>query len=133
MGTSTNGILLYGFSLEEEDSKPWNIMDSSGEPYEDYEEALDTVLGTTDKEWKERSEAREALGVDLELHCSYDYSMYMVAIKETVVTAYRGSPVKVATRPPEEDWDKKLRVFCKLLKINIKGLKPAWWLCSLWG
>ncbi|GAG29168.1 unnamed protein product, partial [marine sediment metagenome] len=75
------------------------------------------------------------------MHCSYDYPMFIIAVKETDTTSSRGCPAKI---DPEsmvvtEDQKKKVVDFCTKYcqpqdeYSKLPELEPHWYLTSLWG
>lgn len=68
MGTSTDGILVYGIELEDEDSLPEFMGD-----FDDFDEYVDDLNGMSAADWKERQAAREQCPADLTMHCSFEY------------------------------------------------------------
>lgn len=75
---------------------------------------------------------RDDCPVELVTHCSYDYPMYILAVKGTEVTASRGYPEEISEDSLIISDDKMddFREFCETYKI--KG-DPRWWLVSMWG
>ncbi len=141
MGTSTDAILCYGINLDEDkyDELPWN---EKTEDWEDVYEDIDDwweqvngcdygVIGDYDLLYEWRKE--NPMPFELVWHCSYDYTMYILAVPDTVITANRGYPQVVAV-PKPVDFKKCLdfRNFCDKYKINM-GDGLTWLLCSMWG
>jgi hypothetical protein len=114
MGQSTDAIVAYGVPLEEGS-------------VEDYDEEGGEESGPAYMAFMGNSEG----GIEIESHCSGDYTMHFVAIKGTRRIAHRGHPVKVTTPEPKPEWDGKIEAFCKKYKLKATG-KPAWWLMSWW-
>lgn len=158
MGTSTDGILAYGYDLGGGDGD-WNVReaDEYGEltlPWldEDDDDVADAltrrllteIVGFTET-WETRTDdeyfarerdAEKALGVEIYLHCSGEYSMYLLAAK--VYRAGRGYPVALdpANLMAEVEaggYDKKLRRALEALGITPTEGRPQWLLASYWG
>lgn len=152
MGTSTNAMICYGIALDDEMELPWEAAIDS-----DIEEWWRTLNGyippfelfTPEGEYiggvepsRERNDvyfaARRAfdaahpLPIELEMHCSGDYPMWIVAARGTVKTAYRGSPEAFDPQALvcAPDAEVALREFCaKHLGVTDD---PRWLLYSLW-
>lgn len=154
MGTSTNGILVYGFNLGGGDSE-WEIAEAgeygSWEPEwhtgdDDVITAAETKLkesvGFTETDWRvdgyfERErEAEKRVGVEFKSYCSGEYAMWTLAA--TSITAYRGDAIEVDFAALEqqridEDWDAKLKRACEVLGVTPKQGQPKWLLVSYWA
>lgn len=112
MGQSTNAIIAYGVDLGEEIPK-WLLEFGPKDAEEGDMYELEEIL-------------EEKYGMKLEIHCSDSCPMYVLAVAESVRTAYRGSPQKLGkglkTAP---EWAKTWEPFKK-------AGKPTWLLFSLW-
>lgn len=122
MGVSSDGKLLYGVCWDEEDALD-DLLGPLGQAYHD---------GYGDgREWFNEV---GLTNLELELHCSYEYSMPAIAVKGTLTTAYRGYPKLVVTTPNVAFWDADLDRAMDLLEIPADQ-RPAkgWWLTSMYG
>lgn len=161
MTTHTNGQICYGVIISTEDDEgeivfPWDkYEDGYGiedwwiydalrycNPFEMFTKEGGWIGG---KEWpKEKikqyyAERREFLAehplpVTLVNYCYIDEPLYILAIPETLIEAYRGSP-EVFTPASLVVTDKQeaaLLDFCKTYGIEYKG-EPQWYLSSYWG
>jgi hypothetical protein len=153
MGVSTDGILCYGVEVEEESELPWKdgdigdwwIKDVKGwkpsieiyTPEGEYinEKRPDDKL--VDQYYDERSAFKEKnpCPVEIVVHCSYDYPMYIIAIPRTVTSASRGyveeiKPLEMIIKNGERE---ALMEFCKTYNVSITDEYPKWILASLWG
>lgn len=135
MGISSDGQLSYGFDTGVESELP----DWVGE-YEDFEDwYFEGVLRqegwkegkNNDSYFEKKKEAMENCPISLELHCSYDYSMYLVVIKDYHYTASRGYPEEISNLEVDESKVDLAREFCK--KNGIPWQEPKWLLTSLYG
>lgn len=153
MGTSTDGILAYGYDLGGPD-EGWNIRFAGVEDeyenpdwYDDENEEGDgfgevamkrllAAVGFTETDWRaegyrERLRAAEAaVGVTFEAHCSGDYPMHLITAK--VFTARRGHAKEVDFTLPDNA-DERLAWALDVLGIDVDDKKPAWLLASYWG
>ncbi len=150
MGQSTDAYLFYGFEFHDAESG------DDGMWYDD----ADTVLGgendweheyairkgapkpavpyEQDKEAHQNfgtasRKATEASGCTIDSHCSGDYPVYFVCIRESYLSAWRGNPTEVPeghTIPPVE-WADLLHDFC--VTMGIEWRDPKWLLASYWG
>lgn len=162
MGTSTDGILAYGYDLGG-DEEGWKVretgeygdlkLDWLADAGEDGDEDNDVVeqmrkrllavvAGFTETDWEadgyfdRESDAENAVGVGFESYCSGEYPMYVLAAK--VITAKRGDCDVIdmaALSDPETlaGHDAKLSAALTALGITPAQGKPAWLLCSYWG
>lgn len=148
MGQSTDAILFYGYCWEEELENPWDDPDKEidEEDYEDWgdryarlhgQEPWEAVHGEAKRRkwWAKRDKLIVACPCVVSAHCHHEYPMPFVAIKETVITASRGSPEQL---PPTQlnlkpQWRRQLDEFCKLMEIKPPQEEPRWWLVSYWG
>jgi len=125
MGISSTGLFFYGLLWKDEE-KPWKQPTPSelekakyGEP--DWEELFEMRSGTSAKDSP----------VISHIHCSFDFSMHLVAIRETFVKAYRGDPQQATILSVKPEWEPQLRRFCEIMGIQWRD--PAWWVTSLYG
>lgn len=154
MGTTTNGILAYGFNLGGGGSD-WEIADTGeyGEWEPDWcgededvviaaERKLKESVGFAETDWRvdgyfERErEAEKRVGVEFEGYCSGEYTMW--ALAAATITSHRGDAIEVDFAALEqqridEDWDGKLKRACEVLGLKPKQERPRWLLLSYWG
>ena len=141
MGVSSDAMLFYGFSAEDEDS--WEeIFDGK-----DWDEAIAEKKGlrapevdySASEENKEIHRAYWAKKVALladepcvfNMHCSDSCSILYVCIRESEVVASRGEAVEVKTLTVNLAWDGQLKAFCDLM--GIPWQQPRWYLVSYMG
>jgi hypothetical protein len=124
MGTSTGAILVFGIELEEE-HEPWG---------RDQDEWLEKdgreILGL---QGEKQYEILEQHPVEIIQHCSYEYPMYILAVRETEKRAWRGEPFSIDVedlRIPIAN-TVLLKAFCE--RHDIEWKEPKWLLCSMWG
>lgn len=117
MGLSTDAILFYGFSLEEDEQYEYEG--------EFDERDHDCYLGRLcDEMWN-----KPIHGCVLGTHCSCEYPIYYVAIQGTQTVAWRGYPKELGqSLVAEVGWKAKIKKFCK--ETGIKYRKPQWILVS---
>jgi hypothetical protein len=146
MGVSTDAILVYGIQLgspEEGDELPWGedtdidayVLERYGAPKEiEFDEDEESEQY---KRWRrrldERREFEKTIPVEIDTHCSDDYTMYTLIIKESRKRASRGSPEAI---DPDDmrrnhEWILDLKEACRKLEIEYE--EPRWWLQSYWG
>lgn len=156
MGVSTNGILFYGIDLGEDfeydrealpfTDEQYGVWEEDGKEWEDLWAALHGVFGPSveygeeNKEvfhayWDKKGELEKTSPCEVDLHCSYEYPIYYVALRGANFTAYRGSPEEVSLDFPDgmtkEEADAKIKEFCE--KMGLPYSQPKWYLASLWG
>lgn len=146
MGVSTDGILFYGILLDEDiDYKFQNYYDEDTSEdievdWEEYyakqvgvippkEEYDDTNPGDYQKFWKESREAVAESHCEIGVHCSFDYPMYYVAVKE--FRNSRGFSTEISDLSVTYNLVEKLKSFCKIMEIEYQD--PKWYLVSVWG
>lgn len=138
MGTSTNGILAYGYDLGED----WGGVNEYDRPepdwYDDakgWEEsashALMKAAGVeTHSHWISDDELLKATGVCFDTYCSDRYPMRLLVAKTQ--TCYRGDADPIDLTLPDNA-DERLAWALGVLGITPKADKPQWLLASYWG
>ena len=150
MGVSTNGIICYGISFEEDFEFPWDddwdewwIKICGYKPlFEMYDEKGEYIAGMKpaqedrDKYWdhKYKFKKEHPMPVEIVTHCSGDYPMYIIAIPRTVMSASRGYPLEFFPDDLKDTLEDEniLLQFCKDHGIEHEEM-PKWWLASLWN
>ena len=139
MGVSTNGILFYGFSLDEEDESCWHTEDEDDwedvyastqgviRPTADYEDNKEVYSTYWRDVWAKAKEAKCEIGY----HCSGEFPIPYVALSVSHKVAGRGDAVRIENLEIQEDWRETLLTFCEVMKIPWQ--EPAWYLVSYWG
>lgn len=150
MTTSTDGQICYGVMVEEEFTFPWDYDDNIEAwwrkiqgympPYVLYNEFGDYSTSATPSqkiinEYYDHQVAFDEahpLPIELLMHCSFDYPMYILAVPGTVIYAPRGYPKSFNPigLNVTETGVAILRKFCQ--EYGIVG-KEGWWLSSLWS
>jgi hypothetical protein len=158
MGQSTNGQICFGILFPEDYKLPWK--DSSEEdwwrtvngykpPFELYNSQGEYLNGKKppqseiDQYYQAQREFDDNNPFPFELvnYCSLDCPMYILAIKESVKTAYRGYPEEISpqTLVEQYEWKTQLNDFAEKY-INTSesaeeeiDLTPKWYLSSYWG
>lgn len=141
MSISSDGQLIFGFEIGEEDEKPDFLFDEDGEEIE-FDDFICNLAGLTewhpdlpnaDEIWEKRSQAIKSCPVDLATHCSYDYPMYILAVRGERFTAWRGHTVEIDTDllKVSEDSITAMKEWCG--RNNIEFKEPKWLLCSMYG
>lgn len=108
MGVRTDAYLAYGVDLGEH-VPSW----------------LRDMTGTTNVYDMERV-LRDKFGLGLEIHCSDECSMWVLAVADSVVHARRGYP-RVVNPTKNSQWDDKWNA------VREHAGEPAWLLFSYWG
>ena len=137
MGQSTDAILFYGYCWTDEGSPPWRDEDEDEDEDDRY-----VRLAGFDEEWtsgddgyfKRKAKVLAKATGKIVRHCSGDCTMYGVAVKGTVMRAWRGDPQEIdpAKMNPKPEWAENLRVYCEHMGIDPGDQKPAWHLVSWW-
>lgn len=117
MGVSTDAKLAYGVDLGDDGIPAW-LRDEFGVPRErEDEDAGDT--------W-ELTKALNAAGLDLEHHCSDTHTMYVLCVKDSATTAWRGYPKTIEALDVPPEWGARWE------RVKRAG-EPRWLLFSWWG
>lgn len=137
MGTSTDGILAYGYDLGEDwgfeyDEKRPNWMEEADDYIASAEHLLLTAVGVTHElgDYVDDKEMLARTGVFFEMHCSDRAPMYLLVAKSQ--TANRGYPEAADFTVPEGA-DERLAWALGVLGIEAPTEKPQWLLASWWG
>jgi len=144
MGTSTDGILAYGYDLgddfgfEYDDKNRPAWMDNDDESYaETAWRMLLNANGFTEtygdghaNYFRRERAAEEALGLKLVFYCSGEASMYILAVKE--IRAHRGEALTIDLSVPGNA-NERLQWALDVLGVKPKADKPQWLLASYWG
>lgn len=160
MGTSTDGILAYGYDFGAEEALNLAEAKSSADnPYgylktawwdEEAEEPIEgeeltdvmirvlyeSIAGAPPAESSEdRDEVvKTRLGVWFESHCSADYPMWILTTK--VITADHGHPEVINLPDLAEGidvWNERLAHALEVLGLTPTQERPEWLPCSDWG
>lgn len=126
MGTSTDAILVFGIELEEE-HEPWGEEQDEDDWLE--KDGRD-ILGL---QGEKQYEIVNLHPVEIVQHCSYEYPMYVLAIRGTEKRAWRGEPLHITLEELKIPTGNValLKAFCE--RHNIEWEEPKWLLCSMWG
>lgn len=139
MGTNTDAILFYGIHA---DADAWN--EALGEDLDWKKKYVSVVHGrdeptvVCDMEnveiwksyWDFAAEKVKESYCEVDAHCSGDYQMPYVFVKESRVVANRGEPEQISSLSVPAYWDYRIKEFCDVLGIPCE--QPKWWLVSNW-
>ena len=118
MGQSTDAILSFGINNTSDDEStiyPWANLFADIKRNEHEDEDSPPYL-------------RTGL-IDIVQHCSCDYPMYIIAIRSTVKTAWRGQVVTVENLDVDPDELQQFIEWCRGRGIEED---PKWFLVSNW-
>lgn len=156
MSISTDGEICYGALLDDEIELPWDGEEFDGEidswwihflgfepSVEIYDRHGDFADGIgrseIDKYDRELKSFRQKnpLPIACVNACSGDYPLWIIAIPDSVMTAWRGypkvfDPAELAECPTAE-WAEIILNFCSNVGILSPEEKPKWYLSSYWG
>lgn len=144
MGISSDGLLVFGFPIGEEDENPLPNLLGDGEDFEDFEDFIADEAGIgqwsdyfTDEQSShylaKKCEVVAACPVDLVRHCSYEYPMYFLAVRGTDRSASRGSPEEISLESMAVAPEKIEAAKQWCVEHNIEWQEPKWYLASLYG
>lgn len=139
MGVSTDGILVFGIDLDEELPEQW-------QEYEDFdfnemvaEDAdvwpwrKDMTEDEKTEYWSTFNKAVNACPVELVTHCSYEYPMYILAVRGFAYNAKRGYPQEITSEDMNVPKDKIDAMKLWMEEHELEWSEPKWLLCSVWG
>lgn len=153
MSVSTDALLYFGFTFFDSegspDKAPWDEL--GPDPDEEEPDCDDwlfvklsgSVRPTISYEapggadawrawWKAKRNFLDALPIEVIVHCSNDYPIYAICVKESYRRAWRGQVIQIGkTIDADEAWDRLLRDHCE--KLGISYQDPTWELVSYWG
>ena len=139
MGVSTDGQICFGIAFEEGSEFPWDRDEDADWDIEDWWRRLhgwnefwtEADIGYFDRQGT--FDAEHPMPVQLVMHCSYDYPMYILSLPGTLIRASRGYPAELPSDMGERDGI-PLIDFCEEHGIELsEEQKPCWLLTSLWG
>lgn len=130
MGISSDGILVYGIPYDE-DETPAFLEEFEG----DFDGYLDSISGLPDygqpgHDFAAQRAFREACPVDVVTHCSYDYPMYIIAVRGTESRNSRGYVTEIASLDVSRERLSAFTEWCA--ERGITG-SPKWCLVSMYG
>lgn len=136
MSVSTDGILVFGIDLGEE--RPDFLYDEENEEeleFDDYLYSLSGLpqWGEPDFNWDFMRDYLKDQRVDMTLHCSYNYPMFILSVRGTEHRNSRGTPTEIEVsdlKVSQEDIE-ALKKFCE--DHDIEWQEPKWYLVSMWG
>lgn len=129
MGQSTDAYIWYALECENENES--DLPDSVSAKLRGL---IPELSGDDVDSWEYTDRANkllEPLGCAITSHCSCDYPVYVLAIKDSEVRARRGYPKRLDCLLVGEDWQDKLRRAAELIAWPSKG-EPTWLLASMW-
>ncbi len=155
MGQSTNGCICFGIKCEESAEFPWDVHDDGidgwwlrdvcgySPPFQMFDDHGEWIGGEKawpvekrNEYWDHHNEFSKAhpLPIELENYCSSECPMYIIAVKDSVSTAWRGEPVEIdaeTIKVPDKDIQ-TLRDFAKNY-LDMTDTEPKWYLYSYLG
>ena len=139
MGVSTDAILCFGFPVGDDENRPKFLKE-----YEEFHDLIraDAGIGewneampeaAYDAYWRRCRDAEKACPVDLVLHCTYEFSMYILIVRGCEITAERGRPVDIdiAKLTPSADQIAEMKLWCAAHDVEFS--QPRLILCSMYG
>ncbi len=110
MSIASDGILAFGWNLGDDLDLGWLDPENS-DIGDQIDKRLLAKLASFTEEfvpeinyWERRNAAKDNIGVELIIHCSYDYPMYFLSAKGSASYAYRGSPVTIEDLREKPKW-----------------------------
>lgn len=129
MGVSSDGMLYFGFQVGGEEERPEWMAE-----HEDFDDFLAAKAGLPeDAPYEERSKVVKACPAELNLFCSYDYPMYVLAVRDAEHRVARGGIKEIGPKELEVAPEKiaAFKAWCEANDIEYQ--EPKWLLCSLYG
>ena len=112
MSAATDAILIWGIDFG-------NFGEDPPYPFNEKGEKDDVLYG----EFKDSPLQHVS-------HCSGDYPMHIIGLKEGYHHASRGNPIELETLPLILRGDASIKEFCEKYKLPYS--RPKWILCSMW-
>lgn len=127
MGISSDGILYFGFEVGGEEEPPeW--MDG----HEEFADFLIAKAGLPeDSPYEVRKRIEDECPVELQMHCSFDYPMYILGVRGAEHRAHRGFVVEIDDLTVPQEKIDAAKAWCEANKIEWE--EPGWLLCSMYG
>ena len=152
MSVSTNAYICFGIKLDEDVDLPWADYEDVDDwwlevtgfkptvevidEYGFFRDGMDEDGPDVAKYYEEKNAWRKdhPMPIDLVNYCMASSPMYIVAIKEEVIDAWRGDPTEIhpGTLLGSGEQEAVLLNFCRKYQIDIGDEYPKWWLCSYW-
>ena len=133
MGQSTDAYLVYGIPVADEYEGSDNI-EINGEEIEISTMLVRLAGHDPDKiGYLEQSAIEKASPLGMVRHCSDDYPMFILGIKETYQSASRGELAEIDPeifRGDTDAWNQQLHKFADHFGLECE---PKWYLVSYWG
>jgi hypothetical protein len=131
MGVSSDGLVFFGILIAAEGDIHGRIEEEkrAGPDGEPNPGTLGWLVWMGDEDG----------GCIIGTHCSGEYPMYFVALRASVVRAWRGRPVDLSNHAilrlgiyrDTRIWPGLIAEFCR--KWDIPHEEPRWYLASYWG
>lgn len=139
MGQSATATLFYGYLIDEEDPfledfdmEEWDELYAEKKgvapPSDEYSSGSESLYRAY---WKDCNTLIDDEVCTIETHCSTDYPMYYVAIKESMISAGRGLPSVVSDLEVDGMWAHDLVIFSEVLDLPFAP--SQWYLVSYLG
>lgn len=130
MGVSSDGILVFGIPYEE-DTFPEFLEEFDGD-FEAYLEAESGLpkWGEEGHSFKAQWAYRDDCPADVVSHCSYDYPMYILAVRGTEKRNSRGEVVGIESLDVDPERLVAFTAWCAARGITDV---PRWCLVSMYG
>lgn len=129
MGVSSNGILVFGIDLGEEE--PDFLEGQDG--FDSYLNGLSGLpsWGEAGHSFKDQQAFRDSCPADMTLYCSYEYPMFILSVRGTETTVYRGSVEEITSLEVDAEKVAAFKAWCA--ERGIEGQEPKWLLVSMYG
>jgi hypothetical protein len=130
MGVSTDAMLVFGIACGDEEEVPGFMLG-----FDDFDEYLNSISGLPEygcdgHDFDAQRKFRDSVPADMTLHCSYDYLMYILAVRGTEICACRGNPKEITSLDVPAEKVEAFKAWAS--ERGIVG-EPKWLLCSMWG
>lgn len=161
MGQSTDAILCFGVDFGDEHEFPWETEEEyfedwfynlhglstdalwaeyhawaeeqGGASWREYEQVCPSWKDALNDLYEQRKEALKSCPIEFVRHCSGDYPMWIVAVKGTVRTAYRGRPIEISIDSLTDCAEMEIRAEAFCAEHGIPFEDPQWLLASDWS
>jgi hypothetical protein len=133
MTISSDAMLYFGFIAGEEDEPPEWLYDEEGN-LKDFDDLILDLAGVDPNiSYAKRKPIIDACPAELQTYCSYDYPMYILAIRGYSHVAKRGhtEEISVESLSVRPEAIENFKDWCNQNKIEYR--QPRWFLCSMYG
>lgn len=131
MGISSDAMLYFGFPVGEDEQPPEWYEDGNIKDFDNWICQLAEL--PEDAKYEQRKPIIKACPAELQMYCSYDYPMYILAVRGEEIRVNRGffEEIHIDALTVDQEKIDAFKRWCE--QNNIKYKEPKWLLCSMYG